>query len=85
MAGTERRPPEAAPTPDQPSRGLCAARRLWQMRGMRSEPPEPSRWLAPLVLAAIVLLLLAGWFLFPRFQAYMARQDCIAAGHINCD
>jgi hypothetical protein len=37
------------------------------------------------VLAAIVLLLLAGWFLFPRFQAYMARQDCIAAGHINCD
>jgi hypothetical protein len=65
--------------------GLCAARRLWQMRGMASEPPEPSRWLPPVVLAAIVLLLLAGWFLFPRFQAYMARQDCIASGHINCD
>jgi hypothetical protein len=55
------------------------------MQRMKSDPPEPSRWLPSAVLAGIVLLLLAGWWLFPRFQAYMAREDCIAAGHINCD
>jgi hypothetical protein len=36
-------------------------------------------------LAAVLGVLIAGWLLFPRFHAYMARQDCIASGHVNCD
>jgi hypothetical protein len=42
------------------------------------------RWLPGLVLLALVVLLMLGWVLFPRFAAYMQRQDCIASGRVNC-
>jgi hypothetical protein len=49
-------------------------------------PPSaaPSRLLPIAVLAALVLLMLGGWLLFPRFQAWMAFQDCVATGRTNC-
>ncbi len=37
-----------------------------------------------IILIALFGALLAGWWLFPRFQAYMAVQDCIATGRTNC-
>ncbi len=43
-----------------------------------------ARALPALVLLALVALLLAGWWLFPRFSAYMMRQNCVASGHVNC-
>ena len=45
---------------------------------------RPVAWLPLIVLAALLALGLAGWKLFPYFAAYMGRQDCIAAGHLNC-
>jgi hypothetical protein len=38
-----------------------------------------------LALVGAVLLLLAGWRLFPVFQRYMAHEDCVAAGYTNCN
>lgn len=52
---------------------------------MANDPKPPSQAGVALVLLALAALLAAGWFLFPRFSAYMARQDCIASGHVNCD
>lgn len=37
-----------------------------------------------LVLAAILLLALVGWWVFPAVQRAVLNQDCIAAGHENC-
>ena len=37
-----------------------------------------------LALAAVLVLLIAGWWLFPRIQEWIAGQDCIASGHTNC-
>jgi hypothetical protein len=37
-----------------------------------------------LTVAAVVLVLLAGWWLFPRVQAYLAHEDCVATGRTNC-
>jgi len=45
---------------------------------------EPSSLLPAVILIALFGALLAGWWLFPRFQAYMAVQDCIATGRTNC-
>jgi hypothetical protein len=49
-----------------------------------SDQPPPSRLFPVIVLAVIVLLGLAGWLLFPVFQGFMARQDCVATGRTNC-
>ena len=49
-----------------------------------SDQRPPSNWVPVLVLAAIVALMAGGWWLFPRWQASMARADCEAAGHTNC-
>jgi hypothetical protein len=50
--------------------------------------PEPdlraSRYLPAITLILLVLLLVGGWLLFPKLQAYMAEQDCIASGRTNC-
>ena len=40
--------------------------------------------LPALVLIGLFVVLLGGWWLFPRFQSYMAQQDCIATGRTNC-
>ncbi len=37
-----------------------------------------------LVLAGVVLLGLLGWWLYPKLQAYLSVQDCIATGRTNC-
>ena len=56
-----------------------------QERGMEEEPRNGPSGLGPaLVLLALAALLLGGWWLFPRFSAYMARQDCVASGHVTC-
>jgi hypothetical protein len=36
------------------------------------------------VLAAIILVAVAGWLLFPAVQRTLSHQDCIASGHVNC-
>jgi hypothetical protein len=36
------------------------------------------------VLAAAVILGLLVWWLYPKAQSYIARQDCIATGRTNC-
>ena len=38
-----------------------------------------------LVLAAILLLALVGWWVFPSVQHALSQQDCVASGHDNCD
>jgi len=43
-----------------------------------------SRLLPVVVLAGLVLLMLGAWWVFPRFQAWMAFQDCVATGRTNC-
>ena len=52
---------------------------------MASPPTStPSRLLPVVVLAALVLVMLGAWWLFPRVQAWMAYQDCVATGRTNC-
>jgi hypothetical protein len=48
------------------------------------KPDLLARLLPVLVLLGLVALLALGWFAFPRFLAYMQRQDCIASGRVNC-
>jgi len=43
-----------------------------------------SNFLAGVAFAALLALLIAGVWLFPRVYAYMSRQDCIATGRTNC-
>ena len=39
----------------------------------------------PLIaLAVIVMLLVAGYWLFPALQDWLAGKDCIASGRTNC-
>lgn len=53
---------------------------------MEEEPAGPRwQWGPVLVLLVLAAGLLAGWLAFPHFLAFMQRQDCIAAGHMNCD
>jgi hypothetical protein len=51
---------------------------------MPKDPNAPSPVFPALVLAVIVAIMLGGWWLFPRFQGWMARNDCVAAGHTDC-
>ncbi len=37
-----------------------------------------------LILAAIVVLILLGVWLFPRLQDALSFQDCVATGRANC-
>ena len=37
-----------------------------------------------LTLVAIVVLILAGVWLFPRLQQALSFQDCVATGRANC-
>lgn len=51
-------------------------------------PPPPKRGLfdaiGVLTLVGLVLLALAGWWLFPYLQRSLAFQDCVATGRPNC-
>jgi hypothetical protein len=47
-------------------------------------PPPGGNLLPALVLAVLALLLVGGWWVFPKVWAYMGQQDCIASGHLNC-
>jgi hypothetical protein len=38
-----------------------------------------------LALLLVLLLLVAGWLLFPRLHREMMWQDCVASGRTNCD
>lgn len=51
---------------------------------MTGERRTASQWLPALVLLALAAALFGAWMLFPRFMAYMQRQDCVASGHVNC-
>lgn len=56
------------------------------------DQPEPEPRRARLLQALWPVLVMAGLGLaifglvraFPYVAAYMARQDCIATGHVNC-
>jgi hypothetical protein len=37
-----------------------------------------------LVLVGLLLLMLFGWWLYPKLQHYLSQQDCIATGRTNC-
>ena len=53
--------------------------------GLMTIPRERwSRALPGLMLAGLVALALLGWWLFPHVQAYVAFQDCVAAGRTDC-
>ncbi len=44
------------------------------------------RWdvLPVLVLVGLVVLMLLGWWLYPKLQHYISEQDCVATGRTNC-
>jgi hypothetical protein len=43
-----------------------------------------SNFLAGVAFAALLALLIAGVWLFPRVYDFMSRQDCIASGRTSC-
>ena len=45
--------------------------------------PPSSVWPA-LALAALVGVMVAGWWGFPYFQAWMTHNDCVASGRTAC-
>ena len=49
-----------------------------------SDSPPPSRLFPVLALAAVIVLGLLAWRLFPVVQGFIARQDCVATGRTNC-
>jgi hypothetical protein len=53
---------------------------------MTKQESDRGRWdvLPVLVLAGLVALFVAGWFLYPTFQRFLSAQDCIATGRTNC-
>jgi hypothetical protein len=52
---------------------------------MGDEPDKPGPDLVPvLTLAGLLLLVLLGWWLFPRLQRAIAFQDCVAVGRTDC-
>ncbi len=48
------------------------------------ENDQHSNFLAGVAFAAVLALLVAGVWLFPRVYAFMTQQDCIASGRTNC-
>ena len=55
--------------------------------GSGARPPDPRRGpdlLPVLLLAVIVLVLVAGWWLFPLLHREVGYQDCLAAGRTDC-
>jgi hypothetical protein len=48
--------------------------------------PGPRRFdvLPVLLLALLAAAMLGGLWLFPRLQAYIAHEDCIAVGRTDC-
>ena len=51
---------------------------------MADPQSRQSSLLPALVLALLVALMAGAWFGFPYFQAWMARNDCVATGRTNC-
>ncbi len=51
---------------------------------MPDDQPPPSRLFPLIALAIIIGLGLIAWQLFPTFQSFIARQDCVATGRTNC-
>ena len=47
-------------------------------------PRRPRDLLPLIVLAVILIVVLAGWLVFPTIQRTISNQDCIASGHVNC-
>jgi hypothetical protein len=45
---------------------------------------RPGGLLPVLTLLLLALVLLAGWWLFPALQHYVAYQDCVASFRTNC-
>ena len=45
---------------------------------------EPGGWLPALALALLLAMMVGAWLGFPRFYAWMGRNDCVAAGHADC-
>jgi hypothetical protein len=37
-----------------------------------------------LVLGLVVLVILGGWLSFPLLSHFLQKQDCIAAGYMQC-
>jgi len=44
----------------------------------------PSNLLPVITLVVVALLLLAGWWLFPKFQHAIHTTDCVASGRTDC-
>jgi hypothetical protein len=44
----------------------------------------PSNFLPVIALLVVAVLLLAGWWLFPKFQHVIHITDCVASGRTDC-
>ena len=47
--------------------------------------PRKPDFLPAIILLAIVALIGVAIWLFPYMQGYVERQNCIAAGRVDCD
>ena len=51
---------------------------------MPDDSKPPSSFLPALALAALIGLMLCGYWGFPYLQAWMHHNDCVATGRTNC-
>ncbi len=50
----------------------------------RDRTQRSANLFAIITLIAVLAIALGGWWLFPKLQAYLAFQDCVASGRTNC-
>jgi hypothetical protein len=49
-----------------------------------SQHKRPFDVVPVIILLVLAGIMLGGWWLFPKVQAWMAHDNCVAAGHTNC-
>ncbi len=51
---------------------------------MADDDDRRPEFLPVIVMVGLVLLMILGWWLFPKLAAIVAHEDCIGTGRTNC-